>query len=52
MLNVDIQFSPSFAMATVKMNQGESVRVEAGAMSGMSGGIETKRRRRADCSVA
>lgn len=40
MLNVDIQFSPSFAMATVKMNQGESVRVEAGAMSGMSGGIE------------
>ncbi len=40
MLNVDIQFSPSFAMATVKMNQGETVRAEAGAMSGMSGGIE------------
>ncbi len=40
MLNVDIQFSSSFAMATVKLNQGESVQTEAGAMSGMSGGVE------------
>ena len=40
MLNVDIQFSPSFAMATVKMNQGESLQAEAGAMTGMSGGVE------------
>ena len=40
MLNVEIQFSPSFAMATVKLNQGESVQAEAGAMTGMAGGIE------------
>ena len=40
MLNVDIQFSPSFAMATIKLDQGASVRAEAGAMSGMDGGIE------------
>ena len=44
MLNVDIRFSPSFAMATVKLNQGEGLQAEAGAMNGMSGGvaIETK----------
>ena len=40
MLNVDIRFSPSFAMATIKMDQGGSVQAEAGAMSGMSGGVE------------
>ena len=40
MLNVDIQFSPSFAMASVKLNQGESVQAEAGVMTGMSGGIQ------------
>lgn len=40
MLNVDIRFSPSFAMATVKMNQGESLQAKAGAMTGMSGGVE------------
>jgi uncharacterized protein (TIGR00266 family) len=40
MLNVDIQFSPSFAMATVKLNQGEAVQAEAGAMTGMAGGVE------------
>jgi uncharacterized protein (TIGR00266 family) len=39
-LNVDIRFSPSFAMATVKLNQGEGVQAEAGAMTGMSGGVE------------
>lgn len=44
MLNVDIKFSPSFAMATVTLNQGEGLQAEAGAMTGMSGGIaiETK----------
>lgn len=44
MLNVDIRFSPSFAMATVKLNQGDGLQAEAGAMTGMSGGvqIETK----------
>jgi len=43
-LNVDIRFSPSFAMATVKLNQGDGLQAEAGAMTGMSGGvqIETK----------
>ncbi len=40
MLNVDIQFSPSFAMATIKLDQGGSVQAEAGAMSGMDGGVE------------
>jgi uncharacterized protein (TIGR00266 family) len=40
MLNVEIQFSPSFAMATVKLNQGEAVQAEAGAMTGMAGGVE------------
>ena len=40
MLNVDVRFSPSFAMANVKLNQGEGLQAEAGAMTGMSGGIE------------
>ena len=40
MLNVDIRFSPSFAMANVKLAQGDGLQAEAGAMSGMSGGIE------------
>ena len=40
MLNVEIQFSPSFAMATVKLNQGEAVQAEAGGMTGMAGGVE------------
>jgi uncharacterized protein (TIGR00266 family) len=39
-LNVEIQFSPSFAMATVKLNQGEAIQAEAGAMTGMAGGME------------
>ena len=40
MLNVDIRFSPSFAMANVKLAQGDGLQAEAGAMSGMSGGVE------------
>lgn len=40
MLNVDIQFSPSFAMATVRLNQGDTLQAEAGAMTGMDGGVE------------
>ena len=40
MLNVDIRFSPSFAMANVMLNQGEGLQAEAGAMTGMSGGVE------------
>jgi uncharacterized protein (TIGR00266 family) len=39
-LNVNIAFSPSFAMATVSLNQGEGLQAEAGAMTGMSGGVE------------
>jgi uncharacterized protein (TIGR00266 family) len=39
-LNVDIRFSPSFAMANVKLAQGDGLQAEAGAMSGMTGGIE------------
>jgi uncharacterized protein (TIGR00266 family) len=39
-LDVDIRFSPSFAMATVKLSQGDTVQAEAGAMTGMSGGVE------------
>ncbi len=39
-LKVEIQFSPSFAMATVQINPGESLQAEAGAMTGMSGGVE------------
>ena len=33
MLDVDIAFSPSFAMATVKMNAGESVQANAFRLS-------------------
>jgi len=40
MLNVDIEFSPSFAMATVKLDQGGALQAEAGAMTGMAGGVE------------
>jgi uncharacterized protein (TIGR00266 family) len=40
LLNVEIRFSPSFAMANVTLNQGEGLQAEAGAMTGMSGGIE------------
>ncbi|MEO8423405.1 MAG: TIGR00266 family protein [Actinomycetota bacterium] len=40
MLNVDVRFSPSFAMATVTLNQGEGLQAEAGAMTGMSGAVE------------
>jgi uncharacterized protein (TIGR00266 family) len=40
MLDVDIRFSPSFAMATVKLNPGDALQAEAGAMTGMSGGID------------
>jgi uncharacterized protein (TIGR00266 family) len=39
-LNVDIRFSPSFAMANVMLSQGEGLQAEAGAMTGMSGGVE------------
>lgn len=40
MLDVDVRFSPSFAMATVKLAQGSSLQAEAGAMTGMNGAVE------------
>lgn len=39
-MQVDIEASPSFAMGTIRLGAGESVKVEAGAMSSMSGGVE------------
>jgi uncharacterized protein (TIGR00266 family) len=39
-MQVDIQASPSFAMGTIRLGAAESVKVEAGAMTSMSGGVE------------
>jgi uncharacterized protein (TIGR00266 family) len=39
-MQVDIQASPSFAMGTIHLAAGESVKVEAGAMAAMSAGVE------------
>ena len=39
-MQVDIQASPSFAMGTIRLGAGESVKVEAGAMAAMTAGIE------------
>ena len=39
-MQVDIQASPAFAMGTIRLGAGESVKVEAGAMAAMSSGIE------------
>jgi uncharacterized protein (TIGR00266 family) len=39
-MQVDIQASPSFAMGTIRLGAGESVKVEAGAMAAMSGDVE------------
>jgi uncharacterized protein (TIGR00266 family) len=39
-MQVDIQASPSFAMGAIRLGAGESVKVEAGAMAAMSGGVE------------
>jgi uncharacterized protein (TIGR00266 family) len=39
-MQVDIQASPAFAMGTIRLGAGESVKVEAGAMSAMSSGID------------
>src|SRR3954465_14662047 len=39
-MQVEIQASPSFAMGTIRLTPGESVKVEAGAMAAMSGGVE------------
>lgn len=39
-MRTDIQFSPSFAMATIHLDPGESARAEAGAMMAMTPGVE------------
>ena len=39
-MQVDIQASPAFAMGTIRLGAGESVKVEAGAMAAMSSGVE------------
>lgn len=39
-MRTEIQFSPSFAMATVHLDAGESVRAEAGAMMAMTPGVQ------------
>jgi uncharacterized protein (TIGR00266 family) len=39
-MQVDIQARPSFAMGTIRLGAGESVKVEAGAMAAMSSGVE------------
>lgn len=39
-MQVDIRYSPSFAMAAVSLPPGAEVKAEAGAMTSMSGGVE------------
>jgi uncharacterized protein (TIGR00266 family) len=39
-MRTEISYSPAFAMATVHLDQGESVKAEAGAMMAMSPGVE------------
>ena len=39
-MDVDIRFSPSFALAVIALPAGGEVKAEAGAMTSMSGGVE------------
>ena len=39
-MRTEVSFSPAFAMATIHLDQGESVKAEAGAMMAMSPGVE------------
>lgn len=39
-MRTDISYSPAFAMATIALDPGESVKAEAGAMMSMSPGVE------------
>lgn len=41
-MHVDIQYRPSYALALVTLDAGESIQAESGAMVGMSVGIEMK----------
>lgn len=39
-MNVDIRYRPSYSLAMVTLDPGESIQVESGAMVGMSPGLE------------
>jgi uncharacterized protein (TIGR00266 family) len=39
-MDVDIRYSPAFAMAVVSLPPGAEIKAEAGAMTSMSGGVE------------
>ena len=39
-MDVDIRFSPAFALATITIPAGGEIKAEAGAMTAMSGGVE------------
>ncbi len=39
-MDVEIGYAPSFAMGTIKLAPGSEVKVEAGAMASMSGGVQ------------
>ncbi len=43
-MRTEISFSPAFAMATLHLDQGESVNAEAGAMMAMSPAVEIQTR--------
>jgi len=39
-MQVDIRFSPAFAMGVIAIPAGGEIKAEAGAMTSMSGGVE------------
>lgn len=41
-MHVDIQYQPSYSLALVTLDAGESIQAESGAMVGMSAGLELK----------
>ena len=43
-MDVDIRYSPSFALAVITLPPGGEVKAEAGAMTSMSGGVEIETR--------
>jgi len=45
-MNIDVQYRPAFALAKVQLDPGEDIVVEAGAMVGMSAGLELETKAR------
>jgi uncharacterized protein (AIM24 family) len=41
-MKVDVQFQPSYSLALVTLEAGETLQAESGAMVGMSAGLEMK----------